>query len=131
MDRAPHYLRVVQALALVSGFGSVAIVVGGFLLDSCYSEMTGPVQCPESDPGCNGGEPFDGQAAGSMDAGVPVVDEDAASSDAGETGTDAAPEDASTDALAGGGPLLPPELPAWAHHSVPPLRAAVSSANAL
>jgi hypothetical protein len=54
VDRAPHYLRVVQALALVSGFGPVGIVAGVTVVDcSAYDGAAGPVQCPEADPNCN------------------------------------------------------------------------------
>jgi hypothetical protein len=42
VDRAPHYLRVVQALALVSGFGGVAMVAGATVVDCfTWSDFTG------------------------------------------------------------------------------------------
>jgi hypothetical protein len=85
MDRAPHYLRVVQALALVSGFGPVAIVVGATV--SCCSS-TGPICTgfclPPETPTDAAGQPGDGQGGG-----IIGPDEDAANGDAGEVGTDA------------------------------------------
>jgi hypothetical protein len=69
VDR-PHYLRVVQALALVSGFGPVVIVVGAMSADcGSYQEgLAGPVACPEDDPNCNFcGLCLDG-ASGSLDS---------------------------------------------------------------
>ncbi len=119
MTRSPHYLRVVQALALVSGFGPVAVNCsstgrpavftndGGETYDAPITGGVGagPVQCPETDPNCN----LCGLCA---DAGA-GTDADAADVSA-DTGidADATVEDASLDATVGGGPRPPPDLPA-------------------
>ena len=51
VDRAPHYLRVVQALALVSGFGAVTIVAGVTVVDCSTTSEAGPGGYQDTDGG--------------------------------------------------------------------------------
>jgi hypothetical protein len=110
VTRAPHYLRVAQALALVSGVGPAAIVAGA-ALSGCSSPIPcgvgicGILEAPDTGAGA--------------DAGVPVLPVPDAGTDASDAETDAAIADGSTDAAADatpdvttdGGPLPPPDLP--------------------
>lgn len=98
--RAPHFLRVAQSLALVSGFGPVAVVVGAGVL-GCSSSTPGIQACPDAACGVtDAAVRFDGFVTG-------VV----ANPEAGG-GIQIPPGDAGPDAPLVGGPLLPPELPA-------------------
>ena len=131
MDRAPHFLRVAQALAFVPRFGPVVVVVGAVLLDCGSSDgPSGPTACAESDPNCNSRPACEmNEAGGCIDAAVggggvsisPDATADVAvgaeasidASPTGDAGTDAGTvPDGSTDASVDGGPLLPPDLPA-------------------
>jgi hypothetical protein len=93
MDRAPHYLRVVQALALVAGFGPVAIVAG-VTVEGCNGSSGAPgAYCPAE--GC-GGDTDGGGVAGYDDGSVadvgfagivaPPADAGGGSEDAGVSG---------------------------------------------
>jgi hypothetical protein len=103
----PHFLRVVQALSLVSGFGSVAIVAGTSLV-ACSSSTS-----PTSPPVDSGSDAFTGIVTGTQPA--CTLDEAGTCTDAAVaiTGIQVAPDastDAGPDAVAVGGPLSPPEL---------------------
>jgi hypothetical protein len=118
--RAPHFLRVVQALAFVSGVGPAATLAGGALLGCSSSSAQGVLACPE-DASCGGGVasdgsfPFDGFVtgvvpieAGAYDGHVVGV---VANPDGGG-GIQSPPGDASAEVGLVGGPLVAPELPA-------------------
>ncbi|MGO9712550.1 MAG: hypothetical protein ACLQBL_27055 [Polyangiaceae bacterium] len=130
MTRAPHYLRVVQALALVSGFSPVAVaIVAGAAVTGCTtgSGANGAFCGPEGN--ANGCGDYDGGTVGVIiDGNLPIGALDAVSlpSDAADAGPDAsdaetdatigdgstdAPADATPDVTTDGGPLPPPDLP--------------------
>ncbi len=125
MDRAPHYLRVVQALALVSGFGPVALVIADCSNDDAYVGVA--MGAADSGGiayyGDSAGVILDGSAPpgeGALDAVALPSDAAEAGPDANDAETDVTTADASTDAEADatpdvttdGGPLPPPDLPA-------------------
>jgi hypothetical protein len=105
----PHFLRVVQALAFVTGAAPVAILTGASLLGggcSSSSIVSGVLPCP-SDASC--GATYDGSPTGAFDGFVTGV---VINPDASGGGIQPPPGDASDDVTLVGGPLLPPELPA-------------------
>jgi hypothetical protein len=121
MDRAPHYLRVVQALALVSGLGPVAIVVGA-AVHGCGSSPHGAegfLAGPEGGQAIDDAA-FNGQGMGALDAvALPSPDGSDYADACGQGGicndydgsvaVDAS--DAESDVTTDGGPLPPPDLP--------------------
>ncbi|MGO8997990.1 MAG: hypothetical protein ACLQVI_32110 [Polyangiaceae bacterium] len=107
MER-PHFLRVVQALALVSGFGPVAIVAGTSLLGCGSSSSTptgvqGPLDAaPDAVSVTTGTLP-----ACTLDEAGTCVD-----ASVGSGGIQVAPDAQADVVVPVGGPLSPPELPA-------------------
>ena len=117
---SPHFLRVVQALALVSGVGSVALVSGDALLGCGGSTSREGVQA------CGGHvcgvivAPSDAAADGDAYTGVVTGTQPSCELDEAGTCIDGSfvgggiqiPPDAGSDVQLVGGPLSPPELPA-------------------
>jgi hypothetical protein len=128
-DRGPHFLRVVQALAFVSGLGPVGIVAsvtacsssGDLGADASADAYTGipsgvaPVFPDAADAPIYDGQalglfPYDGQVLGAQDTGL--TEDDAGPLDANTDGTLADAAIDSSGPVPIGGPLYPPELPA-------------------
>jgi hypothetical protein len=115
----PHFLRVVQALSFVSGFGPVAVVTGATLLGCGSSDggrVFGASTCPDANE-CGGGVHVSPDAAfdsaGIITGTLPACEVN----DAGQCidgavvgGGIGVPPDAGHDATILGGPLSPPEL---------------------
>jgi hypothetical protein len=117
MER-PHFLRVAQALAFVSGAGPVAVAAGIALAGCSSGSSVQGALCPE-DASC-AGNPSDSSVA--YDGFVTgVAPYDAGAYDGQVTGIGINPDsggikfppaDAAAEAGLVGGPLLAPELPA-------------------
>jgi hypothetical protein len=116
MER-PHFLRVVQALSMVSGFGPVALVAGASLLGCSSSTVpVGSLACTDASDCATGPtdaapDAFQGITTGTQPA--CTLDEAGTCVDAsiGSGGVQVAPE-GGADVQVVGGPLPPPELPA-------------------